>query len=95
LRDVRGLSAAIGVSAGAVVAGNIGARQRFEFTVIGDAVNEAARLTELAKAQPSRLLASTAALDRAAPDEQRHWHADGEVVLRGRTAATRLATLAG
>jgi adenylate cyclase len=40
------LAAGIGVSAGEVVAGNVGAAERFEYTVIGDPVNEAARLTE-------------------------------------------------
>ena len=93
LRDVRGLSAAIGVSAGTVVAGNIGTKERFEYTVIGDAVNEAARLTELAKTRPGRLLASATALDAADPDEQRHWVLDGEVTLRGRTSPTSLAAL--
>ena len=39
----------IGVSAGRAIAGHIGAQARFEYTVIGDPVNEAARLTELAK----------------------------------------------
>ncbi len=43
------LEAGIGVSAGEVVAGNVGAAERFEYTVIGDPVNEAARLTEVAK----------------------------------------------
>jgi adenylate cyclase len=93
LENVRGLSAAIGVSAGQMVAGNIGARERFEYTVIGDAVNEAARLTELAKTRPSRLLVSAAALDAAAPAERAHWTADGEVVLRGRSTPTPLAAL--
>ena len=37
-----GLDAAIGVSSGEVIAGNIGAADRYEYTVIGDAVNEAA-----------------------------------------------------
>ena len=58
LADGVELEAAIGISAGEVVAGNIGEESRFEYTVIGDPVNEAARLTELAKDKPQRLLAS-------------------------------------
>ena len=49
--ELDALDAAIGVSAGPVVAG-IGAANRYEYTVIGDAVNEAARLTELARGAP-------------------------------------------
>ena len=93
LRDIRGLSAAIGVSAGTVVAGNVGTKERFEYTVIGDPVNEAARLTELAKARPTRVLVSAVALANADESEQRYWRADGEVILRGRTAPTELASL--
>lgn len=91
LAGVRGLSAAIGVSAGPVVAGNVGTRERFEYTVIGDAVNQAARLTELAKARDGRLLASSEVVEAAGAEEKRQWCLDGEVVLRGRTTATRLA----
>jgi adenylate cyclase len=91
LRNVRGLSAAIGVSAGAVVAGNVGTKERFEYTVIGDSVNEAARLTELAKTRPERLLVAAHLLERATPEEQQRWAVDGEVVLRGRSTATHLA----
>jgi adenylate cyclase len=93
LRDVRGLTAAIGVSAGSVVAGNIGTNERFEYTVIGDAVNEAARLTELAKTRPGRLLVSSAVLSRADQSERKYWHDDGEVNLRGRSTPTALASL--
>jgi len=91
LRDVRGLTAAIGVSAGSVVAGNIGTNERFEYTVIGDAVNEAARLTELAKTRPERLLVSASMLASVDPGERSHWRTDGSVVLRGRQAPTELA----
>jgi adenylate cyclase len=85
------LQAAIGVSAGKVVAGNIGAAHRLEYTVIGDPVNEAARLTELAKHRTPRLLASQAAVTRASPEEARHWRLDEAVLLRGRASRTRLA----
>jgi adenylate cyclase len=91
LTDVRGLSAAIGVSAGNVVAGNIGTRERFEYTVIGDPVNEAARLTELAQQRPERLLISASLLDLVPDEERRHWHPEGTTTLRGRTQPTKLA----
>ena len=85
------LRAAMGVSAGTVVAGNVGAAERFEYTVIGDPVNEAARLTQLAKATPERIVASDATLTAAGDSERAHWRADGEALLRGRPSPTRLA----
>lgn len=39
----------IGIDAGKIVAGNIGASGRLEFTVLGDTVNRAARLEKLAR----------------------------------------------
>ena len=36
-----------------VTAGNLGNDTRYEYTVIGDTVNEAARLSDLAKSLPS------------------------------------------
>ncbi|PZS29141.1 MAG: adenylate/guanylate cyclase domain-containing protein [Pseudonocardiales bacterium] len=79
----------IGVAAGPVIAGQIGAASRLEYTVIGDAVNEAARLTDLAKAQPGCVLASDVVVLQASPLERAHWHAAGEVVVRGRSDPTR------
>jgi adenylate cyclase len=89
--EVPELSAGIGVSAGQVVAGNVGAYERFEYTVIGDAVNEAARLSELSKSRAKRVLASGAAVDAAGETERGRWTFDGEQVLRGRDEPTRLA----
>ncbi|MGH2950632.1 MAG: adenylate/guanylate cyclase domain-containing protein [Solirubrobacterales bacterium] len=91
--EVDGLEAAIGVSAGEVVAGNIGEERRYEYTVIGDPVNEAARLTELAKEKPGRVLASEAILSRAGESEAAHWRLDGHATLRGRSEETGLAVL--
>jgi adenylate cyclase len=89
--EVEGLDAAIGVSAGEAVAGNIGEESRFEYTVIGDPVNEAARLTELAKEKEKRLLASGSIVDQAGEHEARQWELDGSTKLRGRSEKTRLA----
>jgi adenylate cyclase len=81
----------IGVSAGPVFAGNIGAENRYEYTVIGDPVNEAARLADTAKAVPGRTVASGAAIDRADTAEQCRWAAHGSEVLRGRSEPTRIS----
>ena len=89
--EVPDVEAGIGVSAGEAVAGNVGTVERFEYTVIGDPVNEAARLCDLAKSRDPRVLASEAAVDRAREDEARRWRLGESVQLRGRTAETTLA----
>ena len=90
-REVPEIGFGIGVSAGRAVAGNVGAEHRFEYTVIGDPVNEAARLSDLAKERQERVIASDAALDRAAPSERESWEMGERTVLRGRLDATGLA----
>jgi class 3 adenylate cyclase len=78
----------VGVSCGQAWAGQVGAASRLEYTVIGDPVNEAARLTELAKDHPCRAVASEPTVHAADPGEREHWVRDGEVRLRGRDRPT-------
>jgi adenylate cyclase len=82
------LDVGVGVACGQVWAGQVGAATRLEYTVIGDPVNEAARLTEVAKSQPGRAVASDATVQAADPAERAHWVCGPEVELRGRGEPT-------
>ena len=92
VRDAGEVDVGVGVACGRVWAGQVGAASRLEYTVIGDPVNEAARLTELAKDHPGRAVASEATVLAADPGEREHWERDGEVELRGRGEPTRTWT---
>lgn len=87
-REVPEVRAGCGVTYGTVVAGYVGAADRFEYTVIGDPVNEAARLSTYAKADPTVPWASGSAFDAAEPAERRWWREGPTEVLRGRNHPT-------
>ena len=78
----------IGVAVGNVIAGQIGAASRLEYTVVGDAVNEAARLTELAKRVDGNILASEEAVESSSDEEREYWSKGKVLRLRGRDAPT-------
>lgn len=82
------LDLGIGVAAGPVFAGQLGTSSRLEYTVIGDAVNEAARLTGSAKELPGRILVSDTVINGCSPAEREHWQTHEQIRLRGRNTHT-------
>jgi len=71
-----------GLAAGDAIIGNVGSPHYMSYTIIGDAVNVAARLVQLA--QPGELLVSGAAL-RAAGELASAAQPRGKMALRGRS----------
>ncbi|OOK79121.1 hypothetical protein BZL30_2098 [Mycobacterium kansasii] len=60
--------------------------------MIGEPVNEAARLCERAKSRPGKLLASAQTVEAASESERAHWTLGRHVKLRGHKQPTRLAS---
>ena len=80
----------IGVESGVAMAGDFGTSFRSIYTAVGDSVNTAARLEQVARDFPHNIIIGPGAVERA----QRHrFLALGERLLRGKEKTTPLYTL--
>jgi adenylate cyclase len=85
------LAIGVGVHRGEVIAGNVGAPERLEFTFIGDVVNTAARLEGVTQKLQAPLVVSQAVHDDLGPAEAAlPWLPLGEQPLKGKAVALRL-----
>ncbi len=76
----------IGVASGQAVAGNVGGKERLEYTVIGDTVNLAARLQSLTKEMGYEFLANQEAYRQASANLPLEGQALEGILVRGKSA---------
>ena len=83
------LAFGIGLHVGQVIYGNVGIPERLQFTLVGSAVNEVARVEDFTKVLDCPLLATGA----FAREVGRGWRSLGEHALRGIEKPTELFTV--
>ena len=83
----------LGLHVGEVLFGNIGSPERLDFTVVGPAVNEVARIAAMCRSVERKLLVSTDFHDAAAAEDRARLVSVGRYALRGVGAAQDLYTV--
>ena len=81
----------IGVNSGLMLAGNMGSLERMEYTVVGDAVNLASRLSHAG--EPGQVILTEDMLGRPGLSERIHAVHHGRIKLRGKSAPVSIFNL--
>ena len=81
----------IGINTGLAIVGNIGSKQRMEFTAIGDSINLAARLEQATPARGVDILVSE--YTYVATRSRFPFEPAGEISLKGKSESARTYTL--
>ena len=83
----------LGLHVGEVFYGNVGSQERLDFTVVGPAVNEAARIAAMCRSAERDVLLSSAFAAAAGEEDRATFVSVGRYALRGVARAQELFTL--
>jgi adenylate cyclase len=83
----------LGLHIGEVFYGNIGSKERLDFTVIGPAVNEVSRIAAMCRSAERDVLVSSAFATATLPEDRARLVSVGRYALRGVARPQELYTL--